>query len=248
MSRLVIPREHGAWMMWIGPLVIGVLSAPWNGKQLLLAVAALFAYLASYPLLQGVKQPRYRRRWWTWAAGYGGVAAVAGAALLAMEPGLAGVALGASAAFLANVWFAVRRQERHLLNDLLAMAGLSLTGVAAYRLGRGAFDAGAWMLWLVCVVYFFGSALHVKSMIRERRNRGIKWAANLYAVVAPLVIGPVFGWTASAAFLAAAVRAWATRQERPPQVLALGLIEIGASIWFVLWMILWIRTTAVFGM
>ncbi|MCL6575291.1 YwiC-like family protein [Kyrpidia sp.] len=238
--KWVIPREHGAWMMWIGPLVIGIAATPWNPLQILLAGASLFAFMTAEPFLQGLRQPGRRGYWWRWAAGYGVVAAAFGVPLLVAEPRLGFVVLGAGVSLAANSAFALVRQDRHLLNDFLAMAGLALTGIAAYLVGRGSVDVRAWTFWALCVVYFFGTALYVKSLIRERRNRRLKWAANAYSTL--LVFAALaLGWTAAVACLPAAVRGWAIAQDRPPKVKTIGILEIGLSVWFVMWMSVWLR-------
>ncbi|MDI3257749.1 MAG: YwiC-like family protein [Kyrpidia sp.] len=239
----VIPREHGAWMMWIGPLIVGIGATPWKYTQILLVGASLFAFMAADPFLQGLRQPRRRGYWWRWAWGYGVVAAAFGIPLLVAVPGLVFAGIGAAVCLAVNSVFALRRQDRHLVNDLLAIAGLTLTGIAAYLVGRGSLDEPAWGFWALCVAYFFGTALYVKSLIRERRNRTLKWAANVYGTVLALTCLAA-GWAVAVACLPAAVRAWAIRQERPPKVKTIGILEIAISLWFVVWMTVWLRNLA----
>ena len=244
-QRVVIPHEHGAWMMWLVPLAIGLASTPWHLSKLLLVGAVLFAYLASYPLLQSLRYPSQRAEWLRWAIGYGVVAAVFGVPLLVMRPQLVWVALVALAGFVVNAWFARRRDERHLFNDLVAMAGLNLAVVAAYVAGRGYWDKQAWLLWALCLLYFFGTALHVKSLIRERRNRLLKMLAIAYAVAVPAVLSILLQPLLAAAYLPAAIRTLVIPQEHGFKAIVLGVIEIVCSVWFAVWLIVFYRSFGV---
>jgi len=239
--QLVIPHEHGAWMMWLGPLVVGLAGTPWHPSKLLLVGVVLFAYLASYPLLQSLRYPSQKAYWLKWAVGYGVVAGIFGLPLVWMRPVLLGVGLMALAGFAVNAWFARQRRERHLLNDLVAMAGLNLTVVAAYAVGRGRIDAEAWSLWGLCLLYFFGTALHVKSLIRERGNRLLKVLTIGYALGVPAVLALVFQPAVAVAYLPAAVRTLLIPQNHRLKAIVLGVIEILCSVWFVVWLIMWMH-------
>jgi len=241
-QKLVIPHEHGAWMMWLVPLAVGLASTSWHPSKPLLVGAVLFAYLASYSLLQSLRYPEQKAGWLRWAAGYGAVAAVFGVPLVLMRPQLLWVALVALVGFAVNAWFASRRNERHLLNDLMAMAGLNLAVVAAYVAGRGYWDKQAWFLWALCLLYFFGTALHVKSLIRERRNRSLKMLAIAYALAVPAVLAIVLQPLLAVAYLPAAIRALAIPQNHGFKAIVLGVIEIICSVWFAVWLIVVYRS------
>lgn len=224
-------------MMWLAPLAVGLVVTPWHPSKLPLAGTVLFAYLASYPLLQSLRYPEQKAYWLRWAAVYGVITAVFAIPLVLMRPSLLAVGLVALLSFAVNAWFATRRSERNLLNDLVAMAGLNLTVVAAYVAGRGHWDAQAWTLWGVCLLYFFGTALHVKSLIRERRNRLLKALAVTYALVAPALLGIVLQPLLAVAHLPATIRTLLIPQEHSFKAIVLGVVEIICSVWFAVWLI-----------
>lgn len=230
-------------MMWLAPLVVGLAVTPWHPSKLLLVGAVLFAYLASYPLLQSLRYPQQRAYWLKWAAGYGMVAALLGIPLLLVRPLLLWLAPLALATFVVNAWFARQRNERNLLNDLAAMAGLNLTAVAGYVTGQGRWDTEAWILWAVCLLYFFGTALHVKSLLRERRNHLMKSLAVAYALVIPAVLALVLQPLLAVAHLPATLRAMAIPQEHRFKSIVLGVIEIVCSLWFATWLIVIYRSS-----
>lgn len=239
--QLVVPHEHGAWMMWLSPLVVGLAGTAWHPSKPLLVGAVLFAYLTSYPLLQSLRYPSQKSYWLRWAVGYGVVAGVFVLPLVWMRPILLVVGLIAQAGFAMNAWFARQRKERHMLNDLVAMAGLNLTVVAAYAVGKGRLDAGAWSLWGLCLLYFFGAALHVKSLIRERRNRLLKAVAIGYALAVPALLGLAVQPLLAVAYLPAAIRTLVIPQNHHFKAIVLGVVEIVCSVWFTVWLIGWMR-------
>lgn len=104
--QLALPHEHGAWMMWLAPLAVGLAGTPWHLSKPLLAGAVLFAYLTSYCLLQALRHRREAAFWLRWAFGYGLAAAVFGVPVLWMRPLLLAVGGVALLGFAVNAWFA----------------------------------------------------------------------------------------------------------------------------------------------
>jgi hypothetical protein len=244
-QRLVIPHEHGAWMMWLAPLAIGLAVTPWHPSKPLLVGAVLFAYLASYPLLQSLRHPEQRAYWLKWAMGYGMVAVIWSIPLLLMRPLLLWLAPLAMASFVVNAWFAWQRNERNLVNDVVAMAGLNLTVVAAYIAGQGRWDVKAWILWGLCLLYFFGTALHVRSLIRERHNRSLKARAIAYALAIPTLVAMILEPVLAIAYVPATLRTLAIPQGHRFKAIVLGVIEIVCSVWFAIWLVVGWRSSGV---
>ncbi|MCL6473820.1 MAG: YwiC-like family protein [Firmicutes bacterium] len=241
--RVALPHEHGAWMMWLAPLMAGLAGTPWHPSKPLLAGVVLFAYLASYCVLQAIRHPREGAYWLRWAFGYGLAATAVGAPVLWMRPLLLAVGGVALLGFGVNAWFAHHRNERSLVNDLVAMAGLNLAAVAGYVAGTGRWDAAAWELWGLNLLYFFGTALHVKSVIRERNNRRMKWVAVTYAVGIPVALAAIGQTLLAGAYVPAALRSLAIPQNHRLKAIALGMVEIVCSLWFMVWLIAWMRLT-----
>lgn len=239
--KMVIPREHGAWGMLMAPLAIGMFASGLRPDHVLLVLGVLAAYMSSYSLIQWIKYPGRSSQARRWTFVYGAAGMAFGLPLLYRYPALLWLVLPAALTLLVNIGFAIRRQERHLLNDLAAMSGLSLGAVAAYFVGRQEFDGTAWIIWLACVLQFFGSALHVKTLIREKGVRSMKSAANLYHGVLlplPLVANALFpglfpyGWL-SLAYAFSAVKVWATPFNASIRPIKVGLVEVANVVWFV---------------
>jgi hypothetical protein len=66
---LALPTEHGGWGILLEPVALGLLVAP-SRAGLMIAVAALFAFLARQPLKlavqDGLRQRAYPRTSWCW--------------------------------------------------------------------------------------------------------------------------------------------------------------------------------------
>jgi hypothetical protein len=137
-----------------------------------------------------------------------------------------------AALWAVNAWYARRRQERSLLNDLssVVQSCLMVFVVATVADGPLADSAGAFA---VCLAYFAGTTLYVKTMIRERGNVAYqRWSVG-YHTLALVVVGTTalasLGWLG---LVWAAVFGWFLlraqvlpgRRLAPKQV---GLIEIG---------------------
>src|SRR5450759_1137380 len=85
--HLWLPRQHGAWAMLALPVLVGIATSRFVPGQLLLAAAAVAAYLAS-ATLQAWLRARRRPSYVPSIVAYGAATAVLGAPLLVLEPRL----------------------------------------------------------------------------------------------------------------------------------------------------------------
>lgn len=238
-SDRVVPDQHGAWGFLLLPVVLGVAAGDWSPAVSVLVLA----WVAAYPLtwaLSGVltapRPRRFRRALLIWSV----VAVPAAVATAVLRPWLLSVGAAYAGLFLVNLWFARRRRERALVNDLVLVAECT----AMVPVVAGVATAGGWsppvaamsepavlVLALACVLTLVGSTLHVKSLIRERRNpryaRASRWhAVGSVAVITAVVALTEVGWPLVLPFLALAARALVVRDPRmrPARI---GLVELG---------------------
>src|SRR5665648_639280 len=176
-------------------LAVGASRSGPRWVHLWLLAAWLIGYLAfraTAGWLRSGRKPRYRPP----VLAYGAATAVVGGALLAVEPQPLRWAVVYPPLLVASLWFSARRAERALLNDLLTIAAAALMAVVAYGLGvpddawlTGAASGAAWLLAAAVFAYLAGTALYIKTMIRERGNRAMYRASVAYhAVVAALFL------------------------------------------------------------
>lgn len=221
-----VPPQHGAWAMLLVPYLVGVLLVGLRWPHLPLLGAWLAGYLLSYYVLQAVKSRR-PGRFRPQMLLYAPATALLGALVVATRPQVLVYALAYAPLLAVNVWYARRRRERALVNDLASVAQSCLMVLVVATVAGAAVDevAGAFV---AVLLYFTGTVLYVKTMIRERGRVGYRRASVAYHALA---VAPA-AWLSlplGAVFLALLVRAWVLpgRRLSPKQV---GLLETVASL------------------
>ena len=177
--------------MLAAPLLVGVVGGGPRWAHLLLAVAwfvAYFAFNATGLWLKARRRPRY----WPATRAYGISLAVVGLPLVALDPRLLWWAPVFAPLLAIGLWCSWTRRERSLLNDGATVLAACLMAVVAWQLGSHPYDApaAAWAWAAVLWVYFFGTALYVKTMIRERGNPVmLRLSIGYHGVAAVLAVG-----------------------------------------------------------
>jgi len=218
------------------PLLLGVATTTLSAWHVLLAVAALAGYLAA-ATAQAWLRARRRPPFVASLAVYGGTFAVAGLVLLATFPALAGSAIVVVPAGALVIGGARPGTPRDLVNSL-AQTAIALVLVPAAAWVSGAWETEAVVrATLVAAGYLVGTVLVVRSVIRERGNRGfvalsVGFHAAFLAVAAVALPWPYAACAAGLLARAVALplverrRAGTSHPLRPIQV---GIVEIVAS-------------------
>jgi YwiC-like protein len=176
-SSLRIPKEHGAWAMLYVSFAVGALVAErFTLSLLFLALSVTFVFIAHESLLawwrsrsRGEQNVEARR----FTMGYLLLASLFGAPLVLVYHlySLGAVALAVLILLPFKIRLAVRRQDRTIGSEMMAIAGLALTAPAGYYVARGAVDATALWLWALCVLYFASSVFYVKLRVNAINPR-----------------------------------------------------------------------------
>ena len=224
--RRYLPPQHGAWAMLLLPWLAGVLTTGLRWPHLPLLAAWVTGYLCSYHLLLAA---RTRRPGLVRAqlVVFGVPTALLGGLVLAAQPALLWYGPGYALLLAVNVAHSSRRDERALVNRLVAVAQSCLLVPVCATVAGAPLTAVATTV-AVLAAYLTGSVLHVKTMIRERGSVGHRRASvgfHLLAAGGAWWLGPV----AAGVFALLLIRAWALpgRRLRPVHV---GVVEIGASL------------------
>lgn len=235
------PPQHGAWAFLALPLALGATVSTWHPLLVLLAITWVAAYPMSYAAfgLARAKRPqRFRAPFFTWAA----IALVPAVILVIGRPWLLWVGLAYALLLMVNLDYARHNDERALVNDgvfILECAGMV---AVTWAVGAGertwtppginAVPVHVWILVIVCALVLLSSTLHVKSLIRERRNPRYAFASRAFAVAslfASIALGAWWGWPSGAWFIlpftALTVRAFIVPR-RPLRPGAIGVIEL----------------------
>jgi len=235
-ARLWVPRQHGAWAMLALPLLLGIAATALSPWDLPLAAAALAGYLAAatgQAWLRARRRPSYVPS----IVVYGGIFVGAAALLVAAFPALLLAAVVVVPAGALVVGGARPGTPRDLVNSL-AQTAIALVLVPAAGYVSGAWEPGVVVTaTAIAAGYLVGTVLVVRSVIRQRGNRG--FAVLSVAFHAALVVVAAFalpwpyavyavGLTARAAALPAVERQRAGTA-RPLRPIHVGIVEIVAS-------------------
>lgn len=222
-----LPPQHGAWAMLLLPYIAAVSVTGPAWPHLPLLGAWLAGYLFSYYALLAVKTGRADRVG-PQLLTYGGVAVLFATVVLAVRPALLGYAPVFALLVTVNVWYARRRQERSLVNDLALVAQsvivvfmvATVAGVAPAALTGVAGAVGA---------YLVGTVLFVKTMIRERGNAAYRRASLAYHLMALIAAAAWWGPVAAVVFALLLLRATALAGRSLPPA-RIGMIELAATV------------------
>jgi hypothetical protein len=260
-KSLRLPKEHGAWAMLYVPFAVGALVAGTGSLRLLLLLLSVtFVFIARESLLawwrlrnRGREDLEARR----FMIAYLLVAALFGVPLLVVYKlyWLAPIAVATLILVVVNAQQAVRREDRSMAGEMMAIAGLTLTAPAAFYVSLGAFDRTALWLWALCALYFASSVFYVKLRVhtinprKAEARRQSWWRCALYhsflfASLLSLAITGSLNLFALAAFSPVLIRAFwhLASPVRQINLRRVGWLEIIYSVVFLIFTTLTFRS------
>src|ERR1051326_6002406 len=183
-KRLLIPREHGSWALWMLPLIsggiVGFAGTPRaaTAPALWFCLVASAAFLIHQPLesLLGVsvfkvRSLREQRIAVFWVIGLTSMAVLGVIALLQLQRGLVfAFGLAAAACFALAALFGSARSLR-VAKQLVGALGLTSTAAGAYYVTTGRVDRTALELWLACWLFAAGQIEYVQLRLRTAYAR-----------------------------------------------------------------------------
>ncbi len=206
---LSMPREHGAWAMWLIPLATGLATAPAVRPvaHALLGVGFLLAFLSlpAVPrVLHSPGKPKCRRDRLLIGSAVLLAAVLVGPGVLMNSPGplslgLLGwqAALAASAILIAESGFG-----RTLASQVLAVALLTTAAPAAHLAAGDPNLRSVLIIYAVNVLFFLLGTIYVRIRLALRRSRagassvqpGIYWLAAIGSTFLALYLLVWSGW------------------------------------------------------
>lgn len=228
--KLLISNQHGAIVMALMPFLYGMLlSNPiWQHTFLLLAWAS--AYLLTYPFLslfKGRNLELYRK----WTGIYAVATAIFAIPALLHNWKIIYFALAMLPLLFVSIHYTKTKNERAMTNDLAGIAIFAIAGMCAYYFADSQFDLPIWWTALYPSLFFIGTTLYVKSVMRERKNPLYLKLSIAFHALCVIVFALLGEWWLAAAFVLPLVRAiyLPTKKLSVKQV---GLIEIAVSLEF----------------
>lgn len=229
----LLPKQHGAWAMLIIPFLLGAYYGGFSWLHIPLFLGWLLLYLATYPFFMAIKNKKRRQYYLRWFLAYSIPAVVLLLIPLVNHFSLLYFGLSMMPFFLINIYYARKKNERALLNDLAAIAEFCIGGLASFYVGDGELNLRAAEIFSFCFLFFTGSSFYVKTMIREKKNVVYKWASwgfhllliiGLFIMGYPLLVIAYFPSVIRAIYL----------YGKSISVLKLGVLEIANSVYFLL--------------
>ena len=248
-SRLKLPKEHGAWAMLYVPFAVGTLVA-WTMslRLLLLLLSVTFVFIARESLLawwRSRSREREDLKARRFMITYLLLAALFGMPMLVVYKlyWLAPIAVATLVLMSINAQQSVRREDRTIGGEMMAIAGLTLTAPAAYYVSLGAFDGTALWLWALCAVYFASSVFYVKLRVHTINPRCALYHSILLISLLLLAITGSLNASAIAAFSPVLIRSfwYLARPVRQINLRRVGWLEIVFSVVFLIFTTLTFR-------
>ncbi|OEH86674.1 hypothetical protein BHU72_10530 [Desulfuribacillus stibiiarsenatis] len=232
---MMLPREHGAWAMLIMPLILGSLLSGFTVGHALLFLGTVSLYLSIYPLTRIVKGERKNGDlYYRWFFIYLVFSIFFVVPLVWTHPWLMTLGIVLLPVVAVNIVNAKRNNERSLLNDFVAIIGMSIGGVAGVYINSAHEPNFQLMLyvWLLSVIYFMTSTFHVKTLIREKGNTKFKFISRMYHAVIIIFTALTLPYHWFLAFIPAIIKG--LLPSKPQRPLVIGLVELAHAMIFVI--------------
>ena len=188
--KLLISNQHGAIVMALMPFLYGMLLSTPIWQHIFLLLAWFSLYLLTYPffnLFKGHNLELYRK--WSWI--YSISAILFALPALWYNWKIIFFVLAILPLSCVTIYYIKQRNERALLNDLAGITVFAIAGMAAYYFADFRFDERIWLVALYPSLFFIGTTLYIKSMLRERKNPRYlhaSWLFHIFCVVIFLLL------------------------------------------------------------
>ena len=240
---LFLPREHGAWSLLLVPMVTGAGVAFHHASQIfpliLLLTAALALFWLRTPLesvlgtsamrAQTLEESHTLRSLIVLLAG---IAAVALAGLLwaGRNADLWPLGAAVAGAFILQAVLKKFSRRARMLSEMIGAVGLTAAAPAAYYVIAGEFNATAWTLWFVNLL-FAGDQIHYVQLrlhtakiqgFRAKLGHGWRFAlgqALMTAIITLACMARLMPPIASLAFAPLLFRGWFYFIQEPTQLI-----------------------------
>lgn len=189
------PPQHGAWAFLIVPAVIVSFLGAGNGIGLIFFLTWVSGYPVSYFLGRAIIA-RIRRGTWTakakseltFAMPWLIISLFGVSYLVALRPWLFFYGIAVLALWSISIYLSWAGRERGITNDLLLVGLASIEPVLMYQVAvdhssLSGLPHSIWIVAFMCLLFFAGSVVHVKSLIREVRNRNWHTGSLVYHLV-----------------------------------------------------------------
>lgn len=226
-DKPIISNQHGALVMAFIPFLYGIFASQFSPFHLLFAASWLFLYFCSYPFL-ALFNRKNRQKQQKWALIYAIISALFALPLLWHHPELLQFALWILPLAAVQIFYAKRKDERNLINDIAGILTFGIVGMASYFLTTGEYNG--WIL-LHPTLFFIATTLYIKSVARERKNPHYLTASLASHIALGIGYLACQHYAIAVAYLAATLRA-ALVPKKSLNIKQVGILEFAISALF----------------
>lgn len=203
--RDFIPREHGAWAMWIVPMLSAALVTRFSISFLMLSISFALLYVVHHPIVMMVRKKMVvEGKDVGWAILIALPAVVLGLCLVIIWGRVWLLLFGAAefGIFLSSIKAFVDRDQRSFRNEMTVVTALTLSAPIAYYTITGTLGTRGVLLYFLNFLFFGSSVFYVKSRIEYLREKGhwkgqARKALMMMIVYHLLLIAVIFAATAT---------------------------------------------------
>ncbi|MEL6382237.1 MAG: YwiC-like family protein [Cyanobacteria bacterium J06626_18] len=189
--RPTVSPEHGVYVILVVSFLTGVAAAhQWTWATTLALIGAYCGFQAEHPLVWQIRQRHsWKPRLLLWAGVYGGVTGAIAIWLVWQSQEhwpfllIYGAVMAAALVDGVAVW---QRQQKSILNELVAFAAVCLAALLAYSATTGTLSQQAIGLWILNTLYFSSAIFTVK--LWKMRTTLVKPGLIFHGVALGLVL------------------------------------------------------------
>lgn len=201
-DKPVISNQYGALIMAFVPFLYALFTVPsFHWHLILFGIAWLFLYLFSYPFFSLFsKKPSERNK--KWAIIYFILSLLFAFPILLNNWQILLFILPFVPLGWIQFYYAKKRDERNIINDIAGILTFSVVGMAAYYLADAKLN---WAIFFHPALFFIATTLYVKSIVRERKNPlYMELSVGLHILLALGYLLANFSWIFTACLFALA--------------------------------------------
>lgn len=203
--KLLVSNQYGAMVMALMPFLYGVLLSRPIPQHLLLLFAWISLYLMSYPFLnffKGKSKTEYKK----WSIIYGIISLIFAIPCIIYNWHIIVFFFAFFPFLLINIYFTRKKDERNIWNDFAGVTIFIIVGMAAYYFPDSLFDEKIYWIVIYFGLFFIGTILYVKSVLRERKNPRYFYASIIFHFICISIFLGLQQYIVTLAFFPAFIR------------------------------------------
>ena len=166
----IIPRAHGAWAMWITPLILGMLFSGFTPGGLLLFFTALTLFITHHPVTMTL-QKRKTRQFNNYLAASimsSVTFVILGGFLIYQHFSIELLYIGCATVVILGIHLLLVKLKMGMtaMGQMTGIAGLTLTAPAVYLINTGTINESSLILWFINFLYFSSTIPYIRLKIR----------------------------------------------------------------------------------